>query len=111
MSVDEIKDYQEAERQIEQDKIEQYAKDTAIIRQIKKQVPKKLFRQIVSEIHESDNWSNVRIVDTPTGKNQSLGKSRNNVWIDQYCEFEDCYSGHVYIELPDGKYLAWNYWC
>jgi len=32
-------------------------------------------------------------------------------WVDQYTEFEDCYSGYFYIKLPNGKFLAWDYNC
>lgn len=109
MSKEDIADYQEAEKRVVEEAIEHHARNAAIIRSIKRDVPKKLFKYIASAIHESDNWSNVRIVNKPTGKPQK--ESNHIIWVDQYCEYEDCYSGHCYIELPDGSYLAWDYWC
>ncbi len=110
MTEAEIKDYKETEARIEEGRIKQHSKDTELIRQLKKQLPKKLFHSIVTEIHESENWSNLRFVDKPTGVYQR-DHGCFGVWVDQYCEGEDCYSGYVYVELPDGKYLAWDYWC
>lgn len=110
MTEEQIKEYKESEKQIETERIEQYHNDIQIIRNLKKKLPKKLFRSIVTEIHESENWSNLRIVDEPTGRHQGEHRCFGKVWVDQYCEYEDCYSGYVYVELPDGKFLAWDYW-
>lgn len=109
MSKVEIQDYKEAEARIGQEIINQHYKDTLIIRQIKKQIPKKLFHFIAVALHESENWVNLEIVGEPTGKYQQETKEFG-MWVDQYCEYEDCYSGYCYVKLPDGRYLKWSYW-
>jgi len=111
MSEQDIIEYKEAEQKMIDDRNKQYAKDVAIIRYIKKQVPRKIFRAIVSELYGSEHWSNIRIVDKPTGNPQNDNWGNKIVWVDQYTEFEDCYSGYIYIELPNGKYFAWDYYC
>lgn len=93
---------------IQQEENEQHKKDTAVIRKIKKEIPKKLFKQLNSEIYESWNYKNFRIVDEPVGEEQGDGR---NVWVDQYSGyFGDDYHGTVCFKLPDGRFLAWDYW-
>jgi len=89
--------------------IDQYHTDICIIRCLKKQLPKKLFHFIAIALHESENWTKLEIVNNTTGKYQQESKAFG-MWVDQYCEFE-CYFGYCYVELPDGKYLKWDYWC
>lgn len=89
---------------------DQYHKDVCIIRSLKRQIPKKLFHFIAVALHESENWAKLEIVDNTTGKYQQESKDFG-MWVDQYCEYEDCYSGYCYVKLPDRNYLKWNYWC
>ena len=110
MSEKEIKDYKEAENQMIIDEAEQHAKDITIIRDLKKHIPKKLFRFIADSLHESENWTKLEIVDSTTGKYQQETNEFGK-YIDQYCCSEDSYSGYCYIKLSDKKYLKWEYWC
>lgn len=97
------------EIKLDEEEIEQYYNDVQIIRDLKTKLPKKLFHFIAIALHESENWTKLEIVDKPTGKYQQETKDFG-MYVDQYCEYEDCYSGYCYVKLPDGKYLKWNYW-
>ncbi len=113
MTKEQINDFEQAQEQMEQMEKEQYAKDTKVIRMIKKTVPKKLFKQISTEIWESDHFHNLRITDEPFGDFQGLRNAKGiKVWVDQCTGLlGDDFSGTVCVELPDGKYLAWDYEC
>ena len=88
--------------------VELHCKDTLIIRQVKSEIPKKLFKQLNYEIYESENYCNFRIIDHPIGEIQG---ERMNVWVDQHVGIcGDDYSGIVCFKLPNGKYIAWDYW-
>jgi len=110
MSKAQIEDYNEAEKQIETERIEQYYNDVQIIRDLKKKLPKNLFRFIVTALHESENWTKLEIVTETTGEYQQETKDFG-IWVDQYCSGDDCYSGYCYVKLPDKKCLKWEYWC
>ena len=111
MSAEEIIDYQESQRKVHEEQVNQHHNDVQIIRDLKKRLTKRLFRSIVTELYESENWENLRFVDKPTGTHQGEHRCFGRLWVDQYCEYEDCYSGYCYVQLPDGRYLKWNYWC
>jgi len=112
MTEEDIKSYKEAESKIEEEREESYEKNTQIIRNLKKTLPKRLFRAICSALYESENWDKLRIVTEPTGTEQKQENRgfKFSMWVDQYTEFEDSYSGYCYIELPGNVFLAWNYW-
>ncbi len=111
MSEKEIEDYMEVQDEMNREKAEQYHKDVQIIRDLKQKLPKKLFHFIAVALHESENWTNLEILDMPTGINQQETKDFG-MWIDQYVGYcGDNYSGYCYVQLPDGKYLKWDYWC
>lgn len=109
MTPKEIESFMEAQDEMNREKADQYSKDVQVIRDLKKKLPKKLFHFITIALHESENWIKLEIVDKPTGKYQQESKDFG-MWVDQYCEFEDSYSGYCYVKLPDGKYLSWKYW-
>ncbi len=109
MSKKEENNFTEMMNKIEEEKFNQYHKDTLLIRKLKKKIPKKLFHQIALEIYESEKWSNLEIVNKPTGTYQGKDRCLGKMWVDQYCEFEDSYSGYCYVELSDKTYLQWHY--
>ncbi len=113
MTKEQIDGFEQAQKQIEQMEREQHAKDAKVIRMIKKTVPKKLFKQISTEIWKSDHYHDLRIIDEPFGDFQEPGNSKGiRLWVDQSVGIlGDDFSGTVCVELPDGKYLAWNYEC
>lgn len=110
MTEEDIKGYKEAEKRIEHEQAEQYAKDQAVLEKIKKQVSKDVFEEIEFEMEESEHYSNFRIVNEPRGTLQRTDKIK--VWVAQHSvgDTGDSWAGVVSVELPDGKYLAWDYW-
>ena len=110
MSEKDIKEYNDAMKQLDDEAKEQYIKDQALIETVKKQVSKRIFKEIEYEIEESDNYSNFRIVNTPDGDPQR--KDIIKTWVVQCSvgDSGDSFEGEVFIELPDGKYLTWQYW-
>lgn len=54
----------------------------------------------------------ISICDKPRGQKQSdyWGASKE-VFVDQHCEIEDSYYGHIYFPLKDGKYLKCPFAC
>lgn len=105
------KEMKEAEEQIERENIEQYAKDQSVLESVKKQVSRELFETIEAQMEESEHYSNFRITDTmPEGKPQI--EEGVNVWVDQHSvgDSGDSWAGTESVELPNGKYLTWDYW-
>ena len=85
----------------------QHRNDTLVIRAVKNNIPKKVFRRLNKEIYESEYYTNFRILHEPIGEYQ--GKERE-VWVDQYVgPLGDDYHGTVCFELPDKTFLAWDY--
>jgi hypothetical protein len=112
--MDDINSYKAAEKRIEEEQIEQYAKDQSVLEDVKKQVPKGIFEEIKFEMEESEHYSNFRIVKEPIGdkqKNDNIGDSLN-VWVEQHSvgDTGDSWAGVVTVQFSNGKYLAWNYW-
>jgi len=74
MSPKEIEDFMEAQDEMNREKAEQYHKDIQVIRAIKKTLPKRLFHFISVALYESSNWTELEIVDNPTGEYQQETK-------------------------------------
>lgn len=89
---------------------EEFNKDQAIIKEVEKLVSFKMFERINYEIKESCDTVNFRFEDKPEGEKQK--DPELNIWVDQYtcgCGAGDCFHGSVYIELPNKKWLVWDY--
>lgn len=110
MSEEDIKDYKEAEKRIQEELIEKDAKNREVLESVKKIVSKKLYKLIEYQIEESEHADDFRIVDAPTGKQQKA-EDGIFVWIDQWSvgDSGDSWAGVEYVPLPNGKYLAWGY--
>lgn len=111
MSIAEQRDYDRAFLSIQREERKQCAKDAQILNSIKKQVSAKFFEDIKYELDESENWVNFRITDELEGDLQ-MSESCFKVYIDQHSvgDSGDSYAGTVCIELPNGKYLIWDFW-
>jgi len=111
MSDEERKEYDEAMKQWQKEDNDQYEKDQALLKRIKECVSSEYFKHIESELEESENPSNYRIVYTPVGEPQHDEENHYTIWINQSCgETGDNYSGTVCIELSIRKYLMFDYW-
>lgn len=88
---------------------ERYKKDQKVLDSIKKEVSPKFYEKIEEEMAESEGGWDVKIVDKPTGENQD--NNDREVWVDQHAvgQSGDSWAGYVYIKLPTGKYLRWDY--
>lgn len=108
-------DWDEINKEIHTEELEQERKDKAVLEQVKQQVSPEIYQQIQNEIEESDHAYDFRIVDTPCGDFQDRSKEYGGdefvkVWVDQYTGyFGDDFHGTVDVLLPDGKYLRWSY--
>ena len=88
-----------------------YAKDQAVLEEVKKLVSSDIFKDIEYELAESENPSNYRIVDEPVGEHQD--STPFDVWVDQNTGggySGDSWYGTVCVDLSNGKYLMWDYW-
>ena len=111
MSKKDIESYKEAELKINQEAEKQQEKDYAVLMKVEELVSSEFFEQICESMEESEHCINYRIVDYPTGQLQGNMADEFKEWVDQFDgQSGDDYHGYVYIELPDGKYLAWDYW-
>ncbi|MCJ7616532.1 MAG: hypothetical protein MUO43_08355 [Desulfobacterales bacterium] len=92
------------------EQLEQEQKDSRILNRVKNWVSNDLFENIVYELAESENPSDYRIVDEPIGKPQE--EVGFIVWVNQNGggHSGDSWAGTCCIELPNGKYLMWDYW-
>lgn len=103
-------DYNEAVKEYQEAEDEMYKKDAAVLTEIKRHVSSEIFKTIETELKDSENHCNYRIVDTPTGSPQEE-VGNYTIWIDQSCgETGDNYSGTICMELPDGTFFKWSYW-
>lgn len=96
---------------ITKEKNEEYAKDQAVLEKVRELVSDDVFENIEYELTESENPSNYRIVDEPVGDFQDTTPLK--VWVDQNTGggySGDSWYGTVCVELPNGKYLMWDYW-
>lgn len=95
---------------LHEDETKQYLKDQKLLEKIKDQTSFEEFDLIKGEVDLSENSSNFRIVDEPTGDLQE--QDRVKVWVDQYSvgESGDSFEGTVCMKLPDGKFVMWDYW-
>ena len=87
-----------------------YKKDQEILDKIKKEVSAEFYKKIEEEMEESEGGWNLKIVDSPPNI-ESEGYKDREVWVDQRSvgESGDSFEGEVYIKLPNGKYLKWDY--
>jgi hypothetical protein len=109
-SEEDLKELREAQKRIEKEEIDQHSKDQEVLEAVKKQVSIEFFGFIEDEITESEHTTNYRILDEPIG---DLERAEDiKVWVDQHSVgiSGDSWAGAVCVELPDGKYLAWDYW-
>ena len=105
----EQKDHDEAVKAYQDAEEEMHKKDAAVLTQIKRQVSGEMFQTIETELEDSENHCNYKIVDTPTGTTQEEAGS-HTLWINQSCgETGDNYSGTICMELPDGTFFKWSY--
>jgi len=111
LTASEQKDYDRAFIAVQKEELRQCKKDYDILEKVKKLVSKEAFEDIENELEESEHWINLRIVDEPEGDLQK-SESCFKVFIDQNSGgvSGDSYAGTVCIELPNGKYLIWDYW-
>lgn len=110
MSEQEIKDYKEAEKRIQEEKRQNAVKNQQVLDSVKEMVSKKLFEIIENLIEESEDAYDYRIVDAPTGKRQKTDEGVY-IWVDQWSvgDSGDAWSGIEYVPLPNGKFLSWWY--
>lgn len=94
----------------EKSKEQGYKKDQELLDKIKKEVSNDFYKKIVEEIEETGGGWNLKIVDSPPDI-ESEGYDDREVWVDQRSvgESGDSFEGEVYIKLPNGKYLRWDY--
>lgn len=98
-----LKDYEDdrAEKDRESNRIKR-----KILKEVKPNVTKKKYAEILEIIRESDYTYNFKIADSPKGEFQIGG----NYWCDQKVGYEcDDYSGTVSVEVDKGRFLQFNY--
>lgn len=107
----ERKDYDRAFLAVQKEELRQCKKDSKVLDYVKELVTAEFFEDIEYELDESDHWINLRIVDKPEGDLQKA-ESCFKVYVDQHSvgDTGDSYAGTVCIELPNKKYLIWDYW-
>lgn len=112
MTETQLKEFDDATKQIAEEENARYEKDKKILDNIKNKVHVDVFESIKYEIKESENASNFKIVDSPIGEYQRTNEDNVKVWVDQYSvgDTGDSWAGIVSVELPNGKYLMWDYW-
>ncbi len=106
------KEMAESERILDEERMKEFEKDKKILKSVKKQVSSKLYKEIEYEIGESEGGFNFKIVDKPNGEYQNCNDDKIKVWVDQTMNggySGDSFAGSVYVELPNKKYLAWDY--
>lgn len=68
-----------------------------------------IFNALEKHIREgSTHWSIEGFVDKPEGKKQPSDCEFFDVeWVDQGSSYpcDDCFEGHIYFPVPDGRYL------
>lgn len=111
MSIAEQCDYDRASLSIQREERRQSLKDSKVLNSIRNRVSQMIFEEINYELQESGNWGNFRIIDNPEGDLQN-SESSFKVYVDQHSvgNSGDSYAGTVCIELPNGKYLIWDFW-
>ena len=91
---------------------EQSNKYNKVMDSVKRQVSDKIFKEIEEEIEESEGGFNFDIVDACSGEKETNVKDDIEIWVDQTTNggyTGDEFAGNVYVKLPDGKYLTWEY--
>ena len=101
---------EQALKEIQKENEERLKKDNGVLNSVKQIVTKDFMKKINTEIKEMDNNYSFRIKDEPQGNKQE--DPDINKYVDQYtcgCGLGDCFHGSVYIQLPNKKWLVWNY--
>ena len=109
MTKDEEIEMAKAEKEVQKELDERYKKDQEVLDSIKQKVSPTFYKLIEQEIEESEGGFNYKIVDKPIGDFQNDYNIK--VWVDQHAvgDSGDSWEGTVSVELPDKKYLMWNF--
>lgn len=111
MTKEQEEDMARAEAEIQKERDEEYARDQKVWEEVKKIVTPAFFKLIEEEIQESEGGWDFKIVDEPEGVYQD-SVDGIKVWVNQTENggySGDSFSGTVSVELPNKKYLQWDY--
>ena len=89
------------------EELEQEQKDSRILNRVKNWTNYDIFKKILYVLDESENPRNYRITDEPAGGPQN--EDEITVWVDICRCSGDSWAGTCCIELPNRKYLMWDF--
>lgn len=94
--------------------LEQQLRDN-ILREVRRLVRRRVYRDIMAFIEDCDYTSSFSIVRQPVGDLQDEGEYAFKwLYVDQYCNggySGDDFAGWIYIPLNAGKFLKFHYSC